>query len=92
MALKFGCANLIIPHIVDQYVWNITIHEKGAGPLGEDIGRITHKSLLPKIQDLWLNLTYKTVAESIGEQIRAEDNSETIYQEIIDQQSTSDNH
>jgi len=28
LALKYGCASMIIPHIIDQFVWNRIIHEK----------------------------------------------------------------
>lgn len=27
-AIKYGCASLIIPHIIDQYVWNKIVFEK----------------------------------------------------------------
>ena len=72
MALKYGCANLIIPHIVDQYVWNIIVHEKGVGPLGIDISSITVDTLAPKIIDLIENKTYKTQAEQLGLAIQKE--------------------
>jgi len=32
MALKYACASMIIPHIIDQFVWNNIISEKGLGP------------------------------------------------------------
>jgi len=31
MALKYGCATMIIPHIIDQFIWNKIIYQKGFG-------------------------------------------------------------
>lgn len=84
MALKYGCANLIIPHIVDQYVWNKLIHEKEAGPLGSDISKMTFDNLEPQIIDLMENINYKEHAERLGEAIRKEDYRDEIYREIVD--------
>jgi len=72
-ALKYGCANLIIPHILDQYVWNKIIYQKKAGPIGIDISKISMQNLEPKILDLWNNAIYKKHAKKLSTQIQNED-------------------
>ncbi len=72
-ALKYGCANLIIPHIVDQFFWNNTVANLGAGPKGIPIKKADLERLEPKIQELWLNPSYKQKAEAISFQMSKED-------------------
>ena len=45
LALKYGCATMIIPHIIDQFVWDKIIFRMGAGPKGVRINKITAKTL-----------------------------------------------
>jgi len=71
-AVKYGCASMIIPHIIDQYVWNKIIHKKGLGPLGIDVSEITVKNLEDKIIDLYSNPDYKQMAEKLGKEIQNE--------------------
>jgi len=72
MALKYGCANMIIPHIIDQFVWNKIIHEKEVGPLGLDISKITVNNLEPKMIDLLENNCYKKNAKKLSKEILSE--------------------
>jgi len=44
MALKNGCATMIIPHIIDQFIWNNIVFEKGVGPRGIKISSHPSKS------------------------------------------------
>ncbi|GLU44580.1 glycosyltransferase [Allomuricauda sp. NBRC 101325] len=83
-AIKYGCASLIIPHIIDQYVWNKIIHQKGVGPLGIDVGRISVSKLEPKILDLYTNPSYKKKAEEMGEKMMQESYRDEIYNAIVD--------
>lgn len=85
MALKNGCATMIIPHIIDQFVWNRMIHEKGAGPKGIKIGKISTKNLEPKIIDLVSNDQYKKKSEQISQQMNQEDFKEELYQMILEE-------
>jgi hypothetical protein len=39
MALKYGCAAMVIPHINDQFVWNKIVSDMGAGPRGKKLAR-----------------------------------------------------
>lgn len=83
MALKYGCANLIIPHIVDQYVWNKIIYKKGAGPLGIDISKISITNLEPKVIDLIDNIKYKRKSEQLSIEIQNENYKTEILNSII---------
>jgi len=71
-AIKYGCASLIIPHIIDQYVWNKIVSKKSVGPLGIDVSQINAKNLEPKIIDLYNNEIYKKNAEEIGQEMQNE--------------------
>jgi UDP:flavonoid glycosyltransferase YjiC (YdhE family) len=81
--LKNGCATMIIPHIIDQFIWNDMVFEKGAGPRGIRIGDITEKNLEPKVLSLVNNHSYKKEAENIAAQMKREDLTEALYEEII---------
>jgi UDP:flavonoid glycosyltransferase YjiC (YdhE family) len=83
MALKHGCPTLIIPHIIDQFLWNRLVAKKGAGPIGIKIGRLTRKKLEPIILDLIHTSLYKNNAERIAIQMQNEDFSEALYSEIV---------
>ncbi|WP_020529287.1 glycosyltransferase [Flexithrix dorotheae] len=82
MGLKSGCATLIIPHIIDQFLWNKLINRVGAGPLGIKIGKITRKQLEPLVLDLVNNKSYKEKAEEIGREMKREDYNEELCHEI----------
>lgn len=83
LALKFGCATMIIPHIIDQFVWNKIIYNLGAGPKGVKIGKITMNNLEPKILDLLNNRSFKKKAEQLAGQMKKENFREEICQSII---------
>lgn len=83
-ALKYGCATMIIPHIIDQYVWNKIIFKKGAGPLGIDISKINFNNLESKILDLIYNPSYKEKAEALGQKISNEDLKMELHKAIIE--------
>lgn len=83
MALKYGCANMIIPHIIDQYTWNKIIFQNGTGPLGVDISKITVQNLETKIIDLLENNNYKKNAEKLSKNIQDENFEDEIYKSIV---------
>ena len=83
-ALKYGCATMIIPHIIDQYVWNDIISSLGLGPKGLAINKIARKNLEPKIIDLFHNHSYKSKVSKISKKIKAEDFKERLYEAIIE--------
>lgn len=83
LALKYGCATMIIPHIIDQFVWNKIVSDIGAGPKGIDIGKINTKNLEPRVLDLMNNENYKKIAGQIRDQMEKEDLKEKLYNLII---------
>ncbi|MEZ4686430.1 MAG: glycosyltransferase [Bacteroidia bacterium] len=85
MGAKNGCATLIIPHVIDQFVWNEIIVEKGLGPKGIKIGKITERKLEPLIVDLMNNAGYKSNAEKLAAQMRKEDVLEAKLYEALTQ-------
>jgi UDP:flavonoid glycosyltransferase YjiC (YdhE family) len=84
LALKYGCASMIIPHIIDQFVWDKVISDLGAGPRGISINKITTRNLEPKILALFQERSFKVNAEKIAAQMQAEDFREELYSVIVD--------
>lgn len=83
MAVKNGCASLIVPHIIDQFVWNQMLSEKGVGPKGPKISKLTAKNLEPLVLDLMNNDSYKQRATELANQMKAEDLEEELVREIL---------
>ena len=84
MALKYGCATMIIPHIIDQFVWNRIIYNVGVGPKGIRINKITRNNLEPKMLELVNNRSFKQKAEQVATQMGKENFREEIYKSIIE--------
>ncbi|MFC2098247.1 glycosyltransferase [Bacteroidota bacterium] len=84
LALKYGCATMIIPHIIDQFVWNKIVYQLGCGPKGINIGKLTRKNLEPGILELANNSTFKKKAEEIASQMEKEDFREILYNSIVE--------
>lgn len=82
-ALKYGCSSLIIPHIIDQFMWRNTIYDLGVGPKGIAIRKLNLKNLEPLILDIYQNTVYKERAKQISEQMKAEKFINELYQFII---------
>ena len=83
LALKYGCVTMIIPHIIDQFVFNKITYNKGVGPKGIKIGKINTKNLEPKILDLINNNDYKKKSEQIRNQMGKENFKEELYNLIV---------
>lgn len=84
LAIKYACATMIIPHFMDQFVWDKLISELGVGPKGIRISRITHKNLEPKVLELLNNKSFKEKSAKIGNQMKKEDFKEELYKTIIE--------
>ncbi|ERN41910.1 glycosyl transferase [Rubidibacter lacunae KORDI 51-2] len=84
LSLKYGCATMIIPHILDQFVWNKILFDKGVGPKGIKIEKISTKSLEPKVLELINNISFKKTAEQIANHMEKEDFREEIYKAIVE--------
>lgn len=72
LSIKYGCVSLIIPHIVDQFLWNRIIHKKGLGPLGVKVSKLKEAKLRSLITDAWQNQSYKQKAEEVGAEMSNE--------------------
>jgi sterol 3beta-glucosyltransferase len=81
-AIKNGCASLIIPHIIDQFAWDAIVADLGVGPKGIRVGKITQKSLEPKILALLYNRSYKQKAEEVALRMEKEVLREEVYRAI----------
>ncbi|NOU58944.1 glycosyltransferase [Marinifilum caeruleilacunae] len=82
-ALKYACANLIIPHFIDQFFWNKTIHQLEVGPKGNSIKKLNRKNFESKLLDLLQNPVYKKNAETIAKQMRNENDIEKLLELIL---------
>lgn len=83
LGLKYGCPTMIIPHIIDQHVWNRLLSEKNVGPEGIKIGKISTRNLAPRILDLINNQCYKKNAELIAKKMQKEYHKEELYKTIV---------
>lgn len=83
MAIKYACPSLIIPHIIDQFLWDDVNSNKRLGPKGIKISRISEKNLTKKIIDLTSNPLYKENTLEISEKMKNEKFEELLYQSII---------
>ncbi len=83
LALKYGCASMIIPHIIDQFVWDKIISELGSGPRGVKINKFTRKNIEPKIKQLVNTESYRERAMQIANQMHDENFNEELYNTII---------
>ncbi len=84
LAIKYGCATMIIPHFMDQFVWDKITFDMGVGPKGIKISRITNKNLEPKVLELLNNRSFKENSEKIGDQMKKEDFQDELYTTIIE--------
>ena len=83
MALKYGCASMIIPHIIDQYLWNDLVSGLGAGPKGVAVNKMTRQNVEYRILDLFHNQSYKAKALELSQEMRKERFREQIYSTIV---------
>lgn len=84
MALKYGCASMIIPHIIDQYSWNDLVSNLGVGPKGIAINKITRQKLESRILDLFQNQSYKTKAIQVSKEMKKENFRKKLYETIVE--------
>lgn len=73
LAVKHGCATMIVPHILDQYIWNNIYTKVGVGPKGIAMDKITESNLKPKIKALFTDSKYKAQSEKLAAEMNAED-------------------
>ncbi len=84
LALKYGCATMIIPHIIDQFVWNRILCDLKISPNGIRISKITRYRIEPKIIELMCNDEYKKRTVQISQQMNREDFRSEYYNALIE--------
>lgn len=72
LALKHGCASMIIPHFIDQFVWDDIITDLGLGPKGVRISKLNRQKLEPKILELLGDTSFKENSIKISKQMQKE--------------------
>ncbi|MBN2035610.1 MAG: hypothetical protein JW768_02595 [Chitinispirillaceae bacterium] len=75
---------MIIPHILDQFVWDTIICEQGAEPKGIRIDRMTPQNLKPKIMELLNNASYKKKAKELAAQMNKENFKEELLNVLLE--------
>lgn len=78
LTAKYGCVSLIIPHIIDQFLWDKIVTDRGMSPGGIGVSKLK-PSIEAKIVDLYNNPKYKTAAYDISaEMLREEENGKSV--------------
>ncbi|GJM60965.1 glycosyltransferase [Persicobacter diffluens] len=85
LALKNALPTLIIPHIIDQFVWDRELSAQAFGPRGIPIAKLNEKVLKKKVLDLWTNPLYAQNAKAISEKMASE-NFEKEFFKVIENQ------
>ena len=83
LALKHGCASMILPHIIDQFLWNSLVNNLGAGPKGMSINKLSKAKLELKLLNLLTNKSYKDKAKEISEKMKKEDFRDELYESLV---------
>ncbi len=82
LAVKNGCASLILPHILDQHIWNDLIFRLGIGPDGISIKKFTASRFEKKLLDLLEKPAYRSAAEVYGKKISSEQLDEYLLEMV----------
>lgn len=82
-ALKYGLPSMIVPHIIDQFVWNELIAQKKLGPKGPKMKQLSSKNLEHSISDLVGNPIYANNAKLIAQAMAQEDFVEDLHRSLL---------
>ena len=75
---------MIIPHFIDQFIWDRIISDLGLGLKGVKVSRISNKNLEPKILELLNNISFKEESAKIANQMKKEDFIDELCKTIIE--------
>lgn len=81
LTMKYGCASMIIPHIIDQFLWNDILSEAGVGPKGMQVTKLAQTNLEISMRDLFQNEAYKISAKKMSDSMLGEGD---MKQKLID--------
>jgi sterol 3beta-glucosyltransferase len=82
-ALKYACPSLVIPHVLDQFLWDKTIANLQLGPKGISIRNFNEKEFEIRLLDLYHNKNYRKNADRISERMQSENNKNKLFEMII---------
>lgn len=82
-ALKYGCASLVVPHILDQFYWGKTVASLHLGPESVSIKNLDEKTFERKLLDLMNNPSYKTNAIILSDRMKTETDVDKLYNMIV---------
>ena len=83
LGVKYGCASLIIPHIMDQHIWNDMNVKLGVGPKGISIGKLNLPDLTLLILAVYFTEKYKTRATVLSNQMNGENHQKQLLDFIL---------
>lgn len=72
-AFRAGIPAVVIPHIIDQFIWGRRVAELGAGPQPIPRSKLTVEGLAAALDQVVRDTTMASKATALGEAIRAED-------------------
>ena len=84
-SIKYGCASMIIPHILDQHVWNDILPELNVGPRGMSIKKFSAKRFEKGLLDLLYTEKYKDNAVRLGAEMNKENDEDYLLKVILEQ-------
>ena len=82
LAIKYGCSSMIIPHILDQFIWNDLYTKIGVGPEGIGITKITEGNIAPRVKALFKDSKFKEKAQELALQMQADNFSSELIDTI----------
>lgn len=71
--LRAGIPALVVPHIIDQFIWGQEIEKQGVGPAPIPRAKLKPETLIPALRQLVTNEEIRANASRIGASIREED-------------------
>ncbi len=80
--LRAGVPAFVIPHIADQFYWGQRVHELGVGPKPIQRRKLDKQGLVSALDELVQDKSFRSCAESLGVQIRAENGIENAVRVI----------
>jgi sterol 3beta-glucosyltransferase len=83
---RAGIPQIVIPHIIDQYVWGNLVAKRGLGPKPISRGKLSMQNLSPAIHSTLEDRAMSENAAKVGELIRSEDgvgNAVRLIQELL---------
>lgn len=83
-SLRHGCPTLVVPHMIDQYVWADIVASRGAGPKGLPIGKFDARRFEERVRDLLETESYASCAKAMAERMANEDFDDELYRTIVD--------